>query len=137
MLIRQSTQIAHFTPEMAETCAAIPANAPVDQDLMSQLEIIFKSLACMNASFQDADVGKQSCTERHSNVDMVAAQAAFEKVALIEHEALKQIVWSYNRADGGCPLVNKVVVHRSGTASPSFYPPCSRTATTWNRCESI
>lgn len=92
---RPSTQIAHFTPQIAATCAAIAANASVDQDLMTQLEIVFKSLSCLNASFQMGNIGKQSCTDRHSNVDMVAVQTAFEQVALIEHETLKQIVSTY------------------------------------------
>lgn len=90
---RPQSQIARFSVQMAETCAAINANESIDQDLMSQLETIFKSLSCINASFQQPNIGNQCCSVRHTNLDLPALQNAFEHVARIEHDTLKQIIW--------------------------------------------
>lgn len=81
-----------FTADHAETCASIRPEESIDQDLMTLLETVFKSLSCLNASFQQRNIGNQCCTSRNSNVDIAEATVAFGHVARIEHDALKQIV---------------------------------------------
>lgn len=86
------TQIAEFSVALALQCAAVGAEEAVDQDLIAELELVFTSMACVLASFQAPGVGRQSCTERHSNVDMAAVAEAFDAVARVENETLQQIV---------------------------------------------
>lgn len=90
---KPQSQIVRFSVQLAETCAAINAAESIDQDLMTQLETIFKSLSSLNASFQQPNIGNQCCTSKHTNLDLVAVQSAFGHVARIEHDALKQIIW--------------------------------------------
>lgn len=59
-------------------------------DLMSTMEVIFKSQASFNASFLVN--GNLSCTSKSPGIDVVEAEKAFAYIAKFENETLKQIV---------------------------------------------
>lgn len=89
---RPHAQILTFTLDMAERCAQIMSDETIDLELMTQMEIVFKSQACLNASFLATSTAIRSCSQKCSNVDIREAERAFDHVTLIEHEALKAIV---------------------------------------------
>lgn len=66
-------------------------------DLISTMEIIFKSQACFNASFLANSVGNFSCTSKSSGIDVADAEKAFSSVANFENDTLKQIVSIFQR----------------------------------------
>lgn len=78
--------------DLAETCASISNENTIDMELMTTLETIFKSQACINASFiYESDVDN-SRTSRYSGVNMELAEKAFHYVQKLENETLKQVV---------------------------------------------
>lgn len=84
-------QVWFLTKELAENCSKYEDNVPVDLDIMTAIEVIFKSLACINGSFlQDKNL---SCTSKNHNVDLVEAEKAFESIRKIENQSLKSLIW--------------------------------------------
>lgn len=73
-----------------ESCAKIRINGHVDQDILSYLEVVFKSLACLNGSFLVQD--HYYCTSKHHGVNMEDAEKAFTIIGRIEHETIKDLV---------------------------------------------
>lgn len=61
-------------------------------DLLAVVELIFKSPACMNASFLLPDFGHLCCTSKHHGVDLKAAEVAFGYLRKVENESLKNVV---------------------------------------------
>ncbi|XP_050097648.1 probable E3 ubiquitin-protein ligase HERC4 isoform X1 [Anopheles aquasalis] len=91
-LYDQQSQILTFSVQMSEELAAIKPDDTVELDLMSAVETIFKSLACINGSLLLPNDEHFCCTSKHPGVDMVAATEAFEQVRKIEHESLRQLI---------------------------------------------
>lgn len=81
-----------FSESIAESCSKFDKNDTIDMDLISTMEVIFKSQACFNASFLVNTLGNFSCTPKSSGIDVVEAEKAFAYVAKLENETLKQIV---------------------------------------------
>ena len=67
-------------------------DTPVDLDLMTNIESIFKSQTCMNASFLLSNNRHLCCTSKHHGIDINNAIDAFEYIRKIENESLRQIV---------------------------------------------
>lgn len=92
---RQRTQIKSLSVELADHCANVPKDDTVDMELMTSIEILFKSLACINASFlvngQNGS-GNNSCSSRHSGVNVALAERAFGLLGRMTNDALKQVV---------------------------------------------
>ncbi|ETN59614.1 hect E3 ubiquitin ligase [Anopheles darlingi] len=91
-LYDKQSQILTFSVQMSEELAAIKPDDTVELDLMSAVETIFKSLACINGSLLLPNDEHFCCTSKHPGVDMVAATEAFEQVRKIEHESLRQLI---------------------------------------------
>lgn len=89
---RLDTQILTFTLDMAERCSHIMSDETIDMELMSQMEIIFKSQPCLNGSFLATTTEIRSCSKKCSNVNIREAERAFDHVMQIEHDSLKAIV---------------------------------------------
>ncbi|XP_037043609.1 probable E3 ubiquitin-protein ligase HERC4 isoform X1 [Bradysia coprophila] len=88
-----TTQIVCFSGQIAESCSKISKDETIDMDLMAQVEVIFKSQACFNASFLANKTGNFSCTPKSSGIDVTAAEKAFSCIAKFENDTLKQIIW--------------------------------------------
>lgn len=86
-------QIWALTKEMSETCASIESNGLVDMELLSTIEIVFKSLACFNASFLLDNNRHHCCSSKHHGVDIAQAEEAFDFVRKIAHDNLKTLIW--------------------------------------------
>lgn len=61
-------------------------------ELMTAIETIFKSLACMNGSFLSKNDRQLCCSKRNSGVDIAEAEKAFDFVRKMENDSLKTIV---------------------------------------------
>lgn len=89
---RPKTQIAHFSVELAEACAHVSKDEIVDMELMTAIETIFKSLACINGSFLNRNDRHMCCSKRNSGVDIAEAEKAFDLIRKMENDSLKTIV---------------------------------------------
>lgn len=80
-----------LTKELAEKCSKCESMVPVDLDVMTAIEVIFKSISCINGSFLLSS--SLCCTTKHHGVDMGEAEQAFEAIRKIENESLKSLIW--------------------------------------------
>lgn len=78
--------------ELTSNCAEIPANATVDQEILSNIEVIFKHPACINGSFLSDPEKHVACTSTNHGVDLDIAESTFEYVRKIENEGLMQLI---------------------------------------------
>lgn len=89
----EHNQIWCLTKELTESCANIKNDEAVDMELITTVEIVFKNLACFNASFLLDNNRHFCCTSRHHGVDIEQAEKTFDFVRKIEHENLKTLIW--------------------------------------------
>lgn len=86
-------QIWMLTKELTESCANIKNDESIDMELITTLEIVFKHLACFNASFLLEKNRHLCCTSRHHGIDVKQAEETFDFVRKIEHDNLKTLIW--------------------------------------------
>jgi E3 ubiquitin-protein ligase HERC4 len=89
----EHNQIWSLTKELTESCAKVQSNDPVDMELITAIEVVFKNLACFNASFLLDNNRHLCCTSKHHGVDIKEAETTFDFVRKIEHENLKTLIW--------------------------------------------
>ncbi|XP_015840693.1 probable E3 ubiquitin-protein ligase HERC4 isoform X2 [Tribolium castaneum] len=87
------SQILTLRVDRLEPCAKVAVNGQVEQEILAYLEVVFKNLACWNASFLVAE--HYYCTSKHHGVDMEEAERAFSIIAKIEHETIKELIWNH------------------------------------------
>ncbi|KAM7357848.1 HECT and RLD domain containing E3 ubiquitin ligase 4 isoform 2-T4 [Cochliomyia hominivorax] len=87
------TQILFLTEESTEQISKVERDAAIDMDLLAIVELIFKSPACINASFLLPDYSHFCCTSKHHGVDLKSAEIAFGYLRKIENESLKSVIW--------------------------------------------
>ncbi|XP_031633255.1 probable E3 ubiquitin-protein ligase HERC4 isoform X3 [Contarinia nasturtii] len=92
-IFEPSTQIAIFTISLAEHCATIEKNETVDDTLMSSIETLFRSLACINGSFLKSNDAHMCCSSKNHGLNMVDAELAFGHIRKMENVTLKEMIW--------------------------------------------
>jgi len=61
-------------------------------DLLSSIELIFRSQACWNGSFLLDHDRHFGCSVRNHGLDLKAAQLAFDNLRVVENESIRQVV---------------------------------------------
>uniref|UniRef100_A0A182JTG2 HECT domain-containing protein n=1 Tax=Anopheles christyi TaxID=43041 RepID=A0A182JTG2_9DIPT len=87
-----STQILSLSPELGKELAKIESEQSVELDVISSVETIFKSLACMNGSFLLPNDEHFCCTSKHPGVDMSVAEETFDQIRKIERESIRAVI---------------------------------------------
>uniref|UniRef100_A0A182SW13 HECT-type E3 ubiquitin transferase n=1 Tax=Anopheles maculatus TaxID=74869 RepID=A0A182SW13_9DIPT len=77
---------------MGKELSKIEPEQTVELDLMSSVETIFKSLACLNGSLLLPNDAHFCCTSKHPGVDMSAAEATFDQIRKVERESIRQLI---------------------------------------------
>jgi E3 ubiquitin-protein ligase HERC4 len=85
-------QIWSLSKELAESCANTRKDQSVDMELITTVEVVFKNLACFNASFL-LDNNGHHCSSKHHGINLKYAEETFECVRKIENENLKTLIW--------------------------------------------
>ncbi|XP_055912225.1 probable E3 ubiquitin-protein ligase HERC4 isoform X2 [Eupeodes corollae] len=98
-LYKSETQILTLTNTLAKECLKVEKEDAIDMDLLGSIELIFKSLECLNGSFLLDDDNHYCCTSKHHGVDLLKATEVFDDIRKIENESLKQII--LNTIDSG------------------------------------
>lgn len=86
-------QIWCLSKEITESCAKIKNDESIDMELITTLEIVFKNLACLNASFLLENNRHLCCTSKHHGVDIKQAEETFDHIRKIDHDNLKTLIW--------------------------------------------
>ncbi|XP_030385069.1 probable E3 ubiquitin-protein ligase HERC4 isoform X1 [Scaptodrosophila lebanonensis] len=87
------TQILKLTAEATKKCASIKQDGESDLDLLSSMELIFKSQSCLNGSFLLENDKHFNCSARNPGLDLKAAQQAFDNLRNVENDGIKQVIW--------------------------------------------
>ncbi|KAL3278333.1 hypothetical protein HHI36_013664 [Cryptolaemus montrouzieri] len=67
---------------------------PLDQDFLSYLEIVFKSLQCLNGSFLLDNNQHYCCSSKHHGVDVALAERCFSLIGKYENDSIKELIWN-------------------------------------------
>lgn len=70
----------------------MPANAAIDQEILGNVEVIFKHPACINGSFLSDAEKHVGCTSTNHGVDLEIAESTFEFIKKIENAGLMQLI---------------------------------------------
>lgn len=87
-----TTQILVLNYDYLSTNLRLAARGRVDQEFLSYLEIVFRSLSCLNGSFLLTNEQHYYCTSRHHGVDLDLAEKAFTAIARSENSSIKDLV---------------------------------------------
>ncbi|XP_068143352.1 probable E3 ubiquitin-protein ligase HERC4 [Drosophila tropicalis] len=90
---KAKSQILTLTAEATNQCTRFKEGDQCDLDLLNSMELIFKSQACLNASFLLANDKHVACSIRNHGLDLNAAQLAFDNLRRVENEGVKQVIW--------------------------------------------
>lgn len=89
---RPNTQIETLSTNLAKLCASIDKDETVDLALMSSIETLFRSLACINGSFLLSNDAHMCCNLKNHGLNIADAEIAFEFIRKMENLSLKNIV---------------------------------------------
>lgn len=76
-------------------CTKIYPSLSLLQDLMTYLETVLGSVACINASFLRANNAHFGCNTKVPGVDLAKAVEAFTLVSRFENSTLKELVSTF------------------------------------------
>ncbi|XP_018560806.1 probable E3 ubiquitin-protein ligase HERC4 isoform X2 [Anoplophora glabripennis] len=88
------TQILHLTQDYVKNLLRTPGNVQVEQEVLSFLETVFKSLSCLNGSFLLNDEKHYYCSSRHHGVNLEEAEGTFSLIGKIENNSIKDLIWN-------------------------------------------
>ncbi|XP_063237913.1 probable E3 ubiquitin-protein ligase HERC4 [Bacillus rossius redtenbacheri] len=86
------SQVWCISLDSLQKCCGVPVDTPVDQDLLSYLETVFGSLACLNSSFLLPGDEHYCCSGECPGVRIADAEQAFTAISRIEHDTLKSVI---------------------------------------------
>lgn len=88
------TQICTLTHELIRSLLHVTNDEPIDQDALTLLETVFKSVACLNGSFLLPEEGHYYCTSKHHGIDMGQAEETFDMIGKLEKISVKELIWT-------------------------------------------
>ncbi|XP_011505541.1 PREDICTED: probable E3 ubiquitin-protein ligase HERC4 [Ceratosolen solmsi marchali] len=88
------TQILTINEEQLIACQRISQNSSVDHDLMMYIETVFKSQACINASFLLTNNAHYNCSYRQHGVDLEVATRVFGLISEIVNTTISELIWT-------------------------------------------
>lgn len=91
-IFRSNTQIESLSISLAKHCASIEKDETVDLQLMSSVETLFRSLACLNGSFLQSNEAHMCCTSKNHGLNIADAEIAFGYIRKMENLNLKNVV---------------------------------------------
>lgn len=89
---RPGSQILEIDKEHLSKCLKYKPSQNVEQDLIGYIEVVFKSLNCINGSFLLPHNKHYYCTSKHHGIDVQAAETLFSIIAKFENQSIKDLV---------------------------------------------
>ncbi|XP_043288767.1 probable E3 ubiquitin-protein ligase HERC4 isoform X2 [Venturia canescens] len=88
------SQILTVTKDRISVCLGIPMGAPVDHDLMTYLETVFRSQACMNASFLIENDAHYTCSSKHHGVDTNKVIEIYGTISEFVNTTINELIYT-------------------------------------------
>ncbi|XP_026672960.1 probable E3 ubiquitin-protein ligase HERC4 isoform X2 [Ceratina calcarata] len=93
-ILESSSEICTVTEEKLMACQEIPPNSPVDHELMTYLETVFRSAACMTGSFLLNNDGRYRCTNKHHGIDLDQASRLFGIIREMDNITIQELIFT-------------------------------------------
>ncbi|XP_011688739.1 PREDICTED: probable E3 ubiquitin-protein ligase HERC4 isoform X2 [Wasmannia auropunctata] len=91
---RSTCQILTVTEERLADCQKIPPGSPVNHELMTYIETVFKSQACINASFLLSNDEHYGCSSKHHGVNLDYAIKLFGIIAELDNNTIQELIFT-------------------------------------------
>ncbi|XP_033210790.1 probable E3 ubiquitin-protein ligase HERC4 isoform X2 [Belonocnema kinseyi] len=92
--LEPSSQVVTVMEEQLMACQQVPSEASVDHELLTYLETVFRSLACINASFLLANDAHYGCSSKHHGVDITKANKLFDIISNFKNNTMTELIFS-------------------------------------------
>lgn len=93
-IIESSSQILTITEKQLMACQRVPANSPVDHELMTYLETVFKSLSCVTGSFLLKNDARYGCSNKHHGMDINQASKLFGIIRELDNSTIQELIFT-------------------------------------------
>lgn len=93
-ILGSTSQILAVTEEQLSTCQRVPSGSPVDHELMTYLETVFKNQACINGSFLLDNDAHYGCSSKHHGIDFDRAIKLFGIISELENNTIQELIYT-------------------------------------------
>lgn len=93
-ILGPSYRILTVTEEQLTACQRFSAGSPIDHELMTYLETVFKSQACINGSFLLSNDVHYGCSSKHHGVDLELASRLFGIISELSNSTIQELIFT-------------------------------------------
>ncbi|XP_039277120.1 probable E3 ubiquitin-protein ligase HERC4 isoform X2 [Nilaparvata lugens] len=94
-VFQADSQISALTIDRIIECQSLQPDSHVPDDLITYLETVMGSVACINGSFLASETESFSCPLDDHGLDMEQVKQCFEAISRIEHQSVNDIINEY------------------------------------------
>ncbi|XP_076648302.1 HECT and RLD domain containing E3 ubiquitin ligase 4 [Halictus rubicundus] len=92
--LETSYKILEITEDQLLACQRIPPSSPVDHELMTYLETVFKSQACVNGSFLLNNDNHYGCSINQHGVNLNEASRLFGIIRELDNSTIQELIFT-------------------------------------------
>ncbi|XP_076636822.1 HECT and RLD domain containing E3 ubiquitin ligase 4 isoform X2 [Colletes latitarsis] len=93
-ILGSSYQILEINEEQLMACQRVPPGSPIDHDLMTYLETVFKSQACLNGSFLLNNDNHYGCSSKQHGLDLNQASRSFGIIRELDNNTIQELIFT-------------------------------------------
>ncbi|XP_024882774.1 probable E3 ubiquitin-protein ligase HERC4 isoform X1 [Temnothorax curvispinosus] len=93
-ILGSTSQILTVTEEKLGDCQRIPPGSPINHELMTYLETVFKSQACINASFLLSNDAHYGCSSKNHGIDIDYAIRLFGIISELDNNTIQELIFT-------------------------------------------
>lgn len=93
-ILGSTSQILTVTEEKLADCQRVLSGSQVNHELMTYLETVFKSQACINASFLLDNDKQYGCSSKNPGVDLDRAIKLFGIISELENNTIQDLIFT-------------------------------------------
>ncbi|XP_017778444.1 PREDICTED: probable E3 ubiquitin-protein ligase HERC4 isoform X2 [Nicrophorus vespilloides] len=91
-VLSANTQILNVSEDILNNCLSISKDGIVDQETLTYLETVFKSLSCINGSFLLPNTEHFFCSSKHHGIDLEKVARTFSTIGKLENDTVKEVI---------------------------------------------
>ncbi|XP_011882075.1 PREDICTED: probable E3 ubiquitin-protein ligase HERC4 isoform X2 [Vollenhovia emeryi] len=92
-ILGPTSQILTVAEEKLVDCQRIAPGSPINHELMTYLETVFKSQACINSSFLLHNNAHYGCSSKHHGVDIDYAIRLFGIISELDNTTIQELIF--------------------------------------------
>ncbi|XP_053977184.1 probable E3 ubiquitin-protein ligase HERC4 isoform X1 [Hylaeus volcanicus] len=87
-------QILEINEEQLMACQRVPQSSPIDHDLMTYLQTVFESEACINGSFLLNNDNHYGCSSKQHGLDLERASRSFGIIRELDNNTIQELIFT-------------------------------------------